>query len=383
MYNNYYYYVFLNIITIKANAEKAAASSEVEKMQRQVEDTANRLSTTEVLVDDLKKEIETIKEENMILSVKSRESESLVSSITEEKGNIQQLYSNILAEMEYSKKEVHYLTSEIETLKNSKGVPVTPKRTNRTNRSANNTNNTINTNDSEGDSMVSDDFSVLNLTPLSETRVQDIRPKRQESNSKNNTSKVLTYTERRPATNNDLISEHNNSLGESPVPSVPVTLETPGEMIEIDNGVSFKLKPSTSGDLYYVNQLNAQMDELRHSLSLKGMEMEASINDLNLVKDEKKKLEARIEELLAYLDRTKKLQEGDSAVNMEYLKNCIYRFMATNEVSEKKRLFPVIATILKLTSNENKQIEIALAVEENPIEVSAMKSFAESFGFKI
>jgi hypothetical protein len=51
----------------------------------------------------------------------------------------------------------------------------------------------------------------------------------------------------------------------------------------------------------------------------------------------------------------RKLQEGpDSAINMEYLKNCVYKYMASNELSEKKRLYPVICTILKLTSQERK-----------------------------
>jgi len=338
-------------------------------MQRQVEDTTNRLVAAETLADDLKNEIQNIKEENRKLLVKSSESESLVSSVLEEKNNLENMYNSTITEIEYSRKEVQYLTSELEALKSSKGVlPVTPKRTNRMNRSAINTSNTI---DSEGDSMVSDDFSVLNLTPLSEAHVQDSKRGQDFSN-------MNDRVEKRPVSNIDMISEHSSSnTVESPIPGIPISQETPGELIEIDTGVSFKLKPSTSGDLYYVNQLNAQIDELRHSLSLKGMEMETCISDLHLAKEEKKKLETRIEELVAYLDRTQKLQEGDSAVNMEYLKNCIYRFMSTNEVSEKKRLFPVISTILKLTSNEKKQIEIALAVEENPPEVSAIKNMAE------
>lgn len=68
---------------------------------------------------------------------------------------------------------------------------------------------------------------------------------------------------------------------------------------------------------------------------------------------------------MAFLERTKRLHEGpDSAVNMEYLKNCIYRFMATTEISEKLRLFPVISTILKLTSDEQATIEGALRASE-------------------
>ena len=327
-----------------------------------------------------------MKEQNSRLTEKSNESESLISSMSEEKSHLQQVYNDTVSEMEYAKQEVLYLTAELETLKSKGVVPVTPKRsTVRANKGSINTNNTNITNESEGDSMVSDDFIVLNLTPLSEVKTSKSR-RGQEWTVNNERGdgqlsiKALNYDEKRLNSNIDSISEHSSSVVESPLPDIPFTQETPGEMIEIDHGVSFKLKPSTSGDLYYVNQLNTQIDVLRHALSLKGMEMEVSHNDLLLAKEEKRKLEVRIEELLAYLDRTKKLQEGDSAVNMEYLKNCIYRFMATNEVSEKKRLFPVIATILKLTSSEKKHIEVALAVEENPPEVATIKNIAESWG---
>ena len=67
-----------------------------------------------------------------------------------------------------------------------------------------------------------------------------------------------------------------------------------------------------------------------------------------------------MEELLGYLDRAKNTQEADSAINMEYLKTCVYRFMATSDLSERKRLFPVISTILKLTSQERGAISNSL-----------------------
>ena len=75
-------------------------------------------------------------------------------------------------------------------------------------------------------------------------------------------------------------------------------------------------------------------------------------------------MSARVEELVGYLDRTKKTSDADSAVNMEYLKTCVYRFMATTELSERKRLYPVIATIMRLTSQEKATIESALATAE-------------------
>jgi cob(I)alamin adenosyltransferase len=76
-------------------------------------------------------------------------------------------------------------------------------------------------------------------------------------------------------------------------------------------------------------------------------------------------LQARVEELKAFLDRAKQLHEGpDSATNMEYLKNCVFKFMSSVDASEKRRLYPVIATILKLTSQEMKQVEYAFNVSE-------------------
>jgi len=71
-----------------------------------------------------------------------------------------------------------------------------------------------------------------------------------------------------------------------------------------------------------------------------------------------------VEELLGYLDRAKNTQESDSVINMEYLKTCVYRFMASTELSERKRLFPVISTIMKLTSQEKATIEAALQSAE-------------------
>lgn len=98
-------------------------------------------------------------------------------------------------------------------------------------------------------------------------------------------------------------------------------------------------------------------------------------------------LKNRVEELLAYLERTKQLREGpDSAINMEYLKNCVFKFMSSTDLSEKRRLYPVIATILKLTSQEMRDIEVAFqATEERENEfqntISSIGSFAaSSFG---
>lgn len=66
---------------------------------------------------------------------------------------------------------------------------------------------------------------------------------------------------------------------------------------------------------------------------------------------------------------------------MEYLKNCILKFMSSSDMSEKRRLYPVIATILKLTAQEMKTIELAFQVceeRENEFQntISSIGSFA-------
>jgi hypothetical protein len=92
-------------------------------------------------------------------------------------------------------------------------------------------------------------------------------------------------------------------------------------------------------------------------------------------------LQARVEELRAYLDRLKQQEGPDSATNMEYLKNCVFKFMSSTDLSEKRRLYPVIATILKLTSQEMKAVESAFqlsAAQDNELQntLSSLGSFA-------
>ena len=120
-------------------------------------------------------------------------------------------------------------------------------------------------------------------------------------------------------------------------------------------------------------QLYAQIDALRHELAQRSSEIEFTRQELLSEKELKKKLEARVEELVAYVERAKRFQssssEPDLAVSMEYLKNCVYRYMATNEVSERKRMSNVICTILKLTSQEKRAVDDALAEAEAAVAV--------------
>eukprot|EP01036_Dinobryon_divergens_P030757 gene30757-40051_t len=146
------------------------------------------------------------------------------------------------------------------------------------------------------------------------------------------------------------------------------------------------MEESVGGKSMLGTAIQLKLEATMKELSLRGIELEASQQELVAERAERKKTQSRVEELLAFLERSKKLQgEGpDSAVNMEYLKNCVCRFMASSysDLSEKQRLYPVISTILKLTAAERKQVELALtaAVQEQSLEInSTLNSISSTF----
>ena len=120
---------------------------------------------------------------------------------------------------------------------------------------------------------------------------------------------------------------------------------------------------SKSNDQYfYITELYNQIEDLRREISSRGLQIAQQNEDIMHEREQNKKLSIRIDELVAFLERSKKLSDSpDSAVNIEYLKACIFKFMSSTEISEKKRLAPVICTVLKLTPVECKEIDNALA----------------------
>jgi hypothetical protein len=75
---------------------------------------------------------------------------------------------------------------------------------------------------------------------------------------------------------------------------------------------------------------------------------------------------AKLDQLTAFLDRSKQLKDGpEAAINIEYLKNCVFKFMSSARRSDRMRLYPVIATILKLTPAEKQEIEAALRAQQS------------------
>jgi len=135
----------------------------------------------------------------------------------------------------------------------------------------------------------------------------------------------------------------------------------------------------------FIKQLQYQSNVLKKELVQRGIDLEATRQELQYEKDENKNLHHRIDDLISYVDRIKHLHDGspDSNINMEYLKNCVFKYMVSIELSEKKRLYPVIATILKLTNHEILMIESAFNQNEQrdyefEQTINSISSFASS-----
>ncbi len=145
----------------------------------------------------------------------------------------------------------------------------------------------------------------------------------------------------------------------------PGTPATVVESSQPENATDLPDRPTSPEQLFYVQELTGQLDDLKREYGKRNMEVnEAKMQILQHV-EENARLSSRIEELENFLNRSKKSVDSDAVTNMEYLKALVFRFMATSEVSEKKRLFPVIATILNLTSAERSKIEMAIVELES------------------
>ena len=108
-------------------------------------------------------------------------------------------------------------------------------------------------------------------------------------------------------------------------------------------------KTASPDQLYYVQTLTAELEELRAGEWAKSMQITEAKMHMTQQLEENQTLQERVEELQNFLSRSKKSTDSEAVTNMEYLKNCVWRFMATTEMSEE-RLFPVISTILNFTS---------------------------------
>ncbi|CAE7682136.1 unnamed protein product, partial [Symbiodinium microadriaticum] len=125
----------------------------------------------------------------------------------------------------------------------------------------------------------------------------------------------------------------------------------------LEEGIQFDDGASSTGDLYLVTQLKDSVQALHQELAVRHSEIDQLKQQVLLEQENKCKVIRQLDELHAFHERTKQLLSSpDSAVNMEYLKKCVYRLMVTKELSERSRLYPVISTILNFTPAEARSV---------------------------
>ena len=116
-----------------------------------------------------------------------------------------------------------------------------------------------------------------------------------------------------------------------------------------------------SGNYFYVNELKRELHLLRQELSRCHAEQDELLRSSSAAEEARLKAVHEFNELKAFHERTKKLSSSpDSAINIEYLKKCVYRLMVTKEDSERSRLYPVISTLLKFTPAEVRKVNAAI-----------------------
>eukprot|EP00981_Chlorochromonas_danica_P006329 scaffold1365_cov163-Ochromonas_danica.AAC.19 len=126
-----------------------------------------------------------------------------------------------------------------------------------------------------------------------------------------------------------------------------------------------------------VDELQQQLSLLKKELALRAVDLETLHQQILFEREEKGKLKQEKEEILAFVERLKKVHNpSESIVNGEYLKNCVFKFMSSTESSERKRLYPVIGTILNFTPRERSAVEEAMVRWES--EDSALTELGSS-----
>ncbi len=122
-----------------------------------------------------------------------------------------------------------------------------------------------------------------------------------------------------------------------------------------------ELKGKYEDLLAYINRINRYQSTPATPSNTAGMSPAMSISNISGVMDSSTGVGKTGSHDGSEKSTSANLQER--TINYEYLKNCIYKFMTSNSLSEKQRLYPVIGMILQFTSKELKQIE-ALIQEE-------------------
>lgn len=167
----------------------------------------------------------------------------------------------------------------------------------------------------------------------------------------------------------------------APSPFSPTAVHsttTVGAVMPAVGSSAMSTSTSTASGFVLVDELQQQVHALQRLVAQRSMEIDESQMHLRREREEKEKLSQRCEELAAFLSRARKITSGgsvvgaagagagsgdaagqaagaSSAVNLDYLKQVVYKFVTASEHSERQRLLPVLCALLSFTAKEKAQ----------------------------
>lgn len=153
-----------------------------------------------------------------------------------------------------------------------------------------------------------------------------------------------------------------------------------------NNNVVLSTSSSTASGFILVDELQQQVHSLQRQIAQRSLECDETVHMLQKEKEEKEKLAQRCEELAAFLSRARKVTSSSSndnntgntasvtnaasapGVNLDYLKQVVFKFVTASEHSERSRLLPVLCALLSFTPKEKQQATAALEQWQSPVD---------------
>ena len=189
--------------------------------------------------------------------------------------------------------------------------------------------------------------STSALVPLSHVETRDQAPRDQIINEKYSTDAKEEFVSISLESSDKYVPKENKNQ---------ISTINSAESIRVSSSAS----PSEEVEgLYYVTQLKRSIADTQKHISDLQIELESARHQLQEEKNAKVKSMESLESLKAFYERTNKLINSDnkeSMLNFEYLKQCVFKLMISGDPTEKARIYPVLALILKFTPAETRRI---------------------------
>eukprot|EP01036_Dinobryon_divergens_P023539 gene23539-31894_t len=195
------------------------------------------------------------------------------------------------------------------------------------------------------------------------------------------TMKQLLHVNDSVSTPNESVRASDDAMGKFVQPAAIVQSHVPAPTINTNDTVNKRWNDSTDETAELKRQilnLKMQSDALRknnmtlasdittvhHQLHGKDAEIRALQSLLNQKNDSIDDASHALEELQILSEKTiAELEDklSESATTLRYLKQCFLKFVTSTDASEKRRLVPVIATILQMDPEEKGLLEHIVA----------------------